>query len=234
MGATLELSQAGHPCSLEREIETAEAASPGLVLAGFVNRFPSERLQVFGETEIKYLFSLSPEERRVNLERYFSYWMPCIFVTKGQEVPVELSELAARAGVPILVSQHKTAEFYRRLKPYLEGEFAPTTTLHGSFADVYGVGLFFTGPSGIGKSECVLDLVERGHRLVADDLVRLERRGTDVVIGKGMELQRHYMEIRGVGLIDIPAIFGVRAVRQQKRLEVVVRLEEWRADAIIE
>jgi len=234
MGGALELTQAGQACSLEREIETAEAASPGLVLAGFVNRFPSERLQVFGETEIRYLRSLTPDERKANLERYFSYWMPCVFVTKGQELPEELVEIAGSAGVPVLLSNLKTAEFYRRLKPYLEEEFAPTTTLHGSFADVYGVGLFFTGPSGIGKSECVLDLVERGHRLVADDLVRLERRGTDVVIGKGMELQRHYMEIRGVGLIDIPAIFGVRAVRQQKRLEVVVRLEEWRADAIIE
>ncbi len=234
MGGALELGQAGQSCSLDREIETAEAASPGLVLAGFVNRFPSERLQVFGETEIRYLRSLSAEERRTNLERYFSYWMPCVFVTKGQELPAELEELAAKAGVPILVSQLKTAEFYRRLKPYLEEEFAPSTSMHGSFADVYGVGLFFTGPSGIGKSECVLDLVERGHRLVADDLVILERRGTDVVIGRGHELQRHYMEIRGVGLIDIPAIFGVRAVRQQKRLEVVVRLEEWRADAHVD
>src|SRR5690606_26750623 len=168
------------------------------------------------------------------LERYFSYWMPCVFVTKGQELPAELQELAGRAGVPVLVSRLKTVEFYRRLKPYLEAEFAPTITMHGSFADVYGVGLFFTGPSGIGKSECVLDLVERGHRLVADDLVILERRGSDVVIGRGHDLQRHYMEIRGVGLIDVPAMFGVRSVRQQKRLEVVVRLEEWNSDAHVE
>src|SRR5690606_41233953 len=110
MGGALELGQAGQSCSLDREIETAEAASPGLVLAGFVNRFPSERLQVFGETEIRYLRSLSPDERRANLERYFSYWMPCIFVTKGQELPDELAELATKAGVPILSSQLKTAE----------------------------------------------------------------------------------------------------------------------------
>ncbi len=234
MGDTLELEQVGVPCSLDREIETAEAASPGLVLAGFVSRFPGERLQVFGETEIRYLESLTPEQRRTNLERYFGYAMPCIFVAKAQDLPDELVEIAGAAGVPLIRSQLKTAEFYRRLKPFLQEEFAPTTTLHGSFADIYGVGLFFTGPSGIGKSECVLDLVERGHRLVADDLLILKRRGADILIGRGHELQRHYMEIRGIGLIDVPRIFGVRAVRQQKRLEVVVRLEEWQADMQVE
>jgi HPr kinase/phosphorylase len=109
----------------------------------------------------------------------------------------------------------------------VEDAFAPRTTLHGSLADVYGVGLLFVGRSGIGKSECVLDLVERGHRLVADDVVKVTRRGTDVLIGQGHELAGHHMEIRGVGLVDIPALFGVRAVRQQKRIEVVVQLEDW-------
>src|SRR5438045_6039932 len=113
-------------------------------------------------------------------------------------------------------------------------EFAPTISLHGSLADVFGVGLFFSGKSGIGKSECVLDLVERGHRLVADDLVITSKRGTDVLIGRGHELQRHYMEIRGVGLVDIPAVFGIRAVRQQKRIEVVVQLEDWHQDAVVD
>jgi HPr kinase/phosphorylase len=120
------------------------------------------------------------------------------------------------------------------VKPVLEEQFAPSTTLHGSLADVFGVGLFFTGQSGIGKSECVLDLVERGHRLVADDLVITTRRGSDVLIGRGHELQRHYMEIRGIGLIDVPAIFGVRAVRQQKRMEVVVVLEAWDQEAVVD
>jgi HPr kinase/phosphorylase len=109
----------------------------------------------------------------------------------------------------------------------VEDAYAPRTTLHGSLADVYGVGLLFVGRSGIGKSECVLDLVERGHRLVADDVVQVTRRGHDVLIGKGHELAAHHMEIRGIGLIDIPALFGVRAVRQQKRIEVIVQLEDW-------
>jgi HPr kinase/phosphorylase len=136
-------------------------------------------------------------------------------------------ELARSRSVPIFRSKLKTAEFYRRIKPIVEEAFAPRTTLHGSLADVYGVGLLFIGRSGIGKSECVLDLVERGHRLVADDVVQVTRRGNDVLIGRGHELAAHHMEIRGIGLIDIPALFGVRAVRQQKRIEVVVQLEDW-------
>ena len=219
---------------LDRPITSPEAHSPGLVLCGYTERFTGTRIQVLGETEVSYLVSLPDDERWRNLERYFATPFPCIIVTKGQELPGGLEELAVRHGVPLLRSALKTAEFYRRLKPYLEDEFAPTTTLHGSLADVFGVGLFFTGQSGIGKSECVLDLVERGHRLVADDLVLCRRRGADVLIGRGHELQRHHMEIRGVGLVDIPAIFGIRAVRQQKRIEVVVHLEPWDQDAVVD
>jgi HPr kinase/phosphorylase len=134
---------------------------------------------------------------------------------------------AREYGVPLFRSELKTAELFRRLQPFLEERFAPSTTMHGSLADVYGVGLNVVGRSGIGKSECVLDLVERGHRVVADDLVQVTRRGNDILIGRGHELQRHHMEIRGVGIIDIPALFGIRAIRQQKRIEVVVQLEDW-------
>ncbi len=217
---------------LEREITTNEVSSPGLVLAGFVERFPARRMQVFGETEMTYLASLPEEQRSHVLELFFGFDVPCAVVTKGIPVPAAMIEIADRHGICVLGSPLKTTEFYRRVKPALDLEFAPTTTLHGSLADVYGVGLLFVGKSGIGKSECVLDLVERGHRLVADDLVIATRRGNDVIIGRGHELQRHHMEIRGVGLIDIPSIFGVRSVRQQKRIEVVVQLEQWEhADA---
>ncbi|MDF1503341.1 HPr(Ser) kinase/phosphatase [Roseisolibacter sp. H3M3-2] len=234
LGTSVPLEQIGDPVGLDRQVTSPEAASPGLVLSGYFNRFPHERIQVFGETEVTYLNSREPDVRRATLEAFFSHPIPCAFITKGQEPPAGFLELAGRGGVPVLRTPIKTAEFYRLIKPFLAEEFAPTATLHGSLADVFGVGLFFTGPSGIGKSECVLDLVERGHRLVADDLVIVKRRGNDVLIGKGHELQRHYMEIRGIGLIDIPAIFGIRAVRQQKRLEVVVHLEEWNQDAVVD
>jgi HPr kinase/phosphorylase len=221
---------AGH----DRAIGNAEVSSPGLVLAGYVKRFSAQRLQVLGETEITYLSSLEPTERKKILELFFSFPIPAVFVTKAQRLPVGLKEIAHEAGIPLIRTKLKTAEFYRRIKPVLEMEFAPSISLHGSLTDVFGVGLFFTGKSGIGKSECVLDLVERGHRLVADDLVITSRRGNDVLIGRGHEMQRHYMEIRGIGLIDIPAIFGIRAVRQQKRIEVVVQLEEWDQHAVVE
>ncbi|MDQ3696463.1 MAG: HPr(Ser) kinase/phosphatase [Gemmatimonadota bacterium] len=227
MRDTLELELIGDDAGLAREITSSEASSPGLVLAGYFDRFVAQRIQVLGETEIAFLFSLTGDRRREVLARYLAYPIPCVFVTKSQEIPSELLETCGRIGMPILRSALKTNEFYRRIKPYLEEEFAASTTLHGSLSDVFGVGLLFVGQSGIGKSECVLDLVERGHRLVADDLVIATRRGNDVVIGRGHELQRHHMEIRGVGVIDIPAIFGIHAVRLQKRIEVVVQLEEW-------
>jgi len=212
---------------LDRQVPDPEVASPGLALAGFIGRFAPQRLHVLGETEIMYLASLPASERHRLLTNFFAFDLPCLFVTKGLDVPAELLELAREKGVPILRSRLKTAEFYRRIKPLVEEAFAPRTTLHGSLADVYGVGLLFIGRSGIGKSECVLDLVERGHRLVADDVVQVTRRGTDILIGQGHELAGHHMEIRGIGLIDVQALFGVRAVRQQKRIEVVVQLEDW-------
>ena len=219
---------------VDRDITSPNVSSPGLVLAGYVERFPAHRLQVFGETEISYLESRTDAERREILGTFFSFPIPAVFITKGQHPPAEMLELAAVAGVPIIGSKLKTNDFYTRIKSWLEEEFAPTTTLHGSLCDIFGVGLLFVGRSGIGKSECVLDLVERGHRLVADDVVLVTRRGAEVLIGRGHELQRHYMEIRGVGLVDVPSIFGIRAVRQQKRIEVVVELVDWDPELVVD
>ena len=214
---------------LEREIPTPEASSPGLALAGYTSRFAANRIHILGETEVTYLASLDAAARRRSLETLFQFDLPCVVISKGQEPPAGLLELARARHVAVIRTRLKTAEFYRRLKPFLDDAFAPTTTMHASLADVFGVGLLFLGRSGIGKSECVLDLVERGHRLVADDVVQISRRGNDVLIGRGPELARHHMEIRGVGLIDIRALFGIRSVRQQKRIEVVVQLEDWDA-----
>jgi HPr kinase/phosphorylase len=226
-GEPLKLEVLTGEVGLDREIPSPEASSPGLVLAGYTDRFVSERLHVLGETEITYLMSLDPAARRRALETLLGFDVPCVIITKGQDVPSDLLEIAKQKGVPVIRTTLKTADFYSRLKPFLDDAFAPVTTQHASLADVFGVGLLFTGRSGIGKSECVLDLVERGHRLVADDVVHITRRGNDVLIGRGIEVARHHMEIRGVGLIDINALFGVRSVRQQKRIEVVVQLEDW-------
>lgn len=212
---------------LQREIPGPEISSPGLVLTGYTERFPADRMQVLGETEIAFLESLDEERRRAALDLFFSFNLPVVFVTKGQAPPPELLEIAAERGTPVVRTALKTSEFYTRIKPFMEERFAPSTVLHGSLADVYGVGLLFIGKSGIGKSETVLDLVERGHRLVADDLVEITRRGNEILLGRGHEFQRHHMEIRGVGIIDVRKLFGIRAIRQQKRVEVVVQLEVW-------
>src|ERR1700682_5429805 len=180
---TLQLEEI-EPCTgHDRPVGHAEVSSPGIVLAGYVKRFSAERLQVLGETEITYLMSLEPQERKRILELFFSFPIPAVFVTKGQRLPAGLKETASAAGIPLIRTKLKTAEFYRRIKPVLEMEFAATATLHGSLADVFGVGLFFTGMSGIGKSECVLDLVERGHRLGAGGLCVGREGGDDVVVG---------------------------------------------------
>jgi HPr kinase/phosphorylase len=212
---------------LDRPITVPEISSPGLVLAGFTKRFLGKRLHVLGETELVYLRSLKPEQQRASIETLMGFELPCVFVTKGQAVPKLLVSIAKERGIPVLRSKLKTSEFYRRITPYVAEIFAETTTLHGSLADIYGVGLLFVGRSGIGKSECVLDLVERGHRLVADDVVHITQRGADMLIGTAHELSHRYMEIRGVGIVDVSALFGVHAVRQQKRIEVVVQLTDW-------
>ncbi|MFW6198944.1 MAG: hypothetical protein ACOC8K_00080, partial [Gemmatimonadota bacterium] len=165
-GETLALSLLTPDTSLERPVADPDVTSPGLALAGFTTRFPEGRIQVFGETEMTYLDTLDEEVLRERLRELFRHDIPAVFVSKGQEVPGGFLELARKRETPVFRSDLGTGEFFRRLKPYLEGALAPTTSIHGSLADVYGVGLLFVGQSGIGKSECVLDLVERGHRLV--------------------------------------------------------------------
>lgn len=221
----LELLTAGVP--LDVDIGTPDVSSPGLALAGYTERFPDGRALVFGETEMSYLGTLDPQEAEARLRGVFARDVPAVFVTRGLDVPGNFLSAATRASVPVFRTGLDTGNFYRVLKPYLEDALAPTTTVHGSLADVYGIGLLFTGPSGIGKSECVLGLVARGHRLVADDVVLVSRRGNDVLMGKGHELQGFHMEIRGVGIIDVASMFGTRATRQRKRVEIIVDLETW-------
>lgn len=228
---SLDLELMNPQCPLGARIMDPDVANPGLALAGYIQRLPVGRIQVFGETEISYLATLDAEMARERLRTLFGHELPVIFVTKGQEIPDYLLEEASAQGIPVLRSSRTTKIVFRKLKPYLETALAPLSTLHGSLADVYGVGLLFVGKSGVGKSECVLDLVERGHRLVADDLVLVSRRGNDVLIGCGHERSLHHMEIRGIGIIDVRALFGIRAIRQQKRIEVVVQLEHWEEGA---
>ncbi len=224
---SLELFVAGQRAGLKKTVDENGIDRPGLALAGFTDRFSYRRVQVLGETELVYLNSLSPEGRNASVEGMLSFDIPCIFVTKGQAVPRELLEVADSKKTAVIVSKLSTTEFIKRLDIYLDGHFAPSTTVHGTMVDVYGVGLLYTGKSGIGKSECALDLVERGHRLVADDMVKIIRRSPQIVTASGDDLLGYHMEIRGVGIIDIEKLFGIRAIRLQKRIEVEVRLVYW-------
>lgn len=218
----------------KREIALSDINRPGMALMGFLDNFLPERIQILAQTELAYLATLSPERAREAIDRLFNFDLPLIVVCKGLEVPAHLIERANECQVPVLRTPQSTTPFIHHLTLYLDHMFAPQTTVHGSLVDVYGVGLLFTGMSGIGKSECALDLVERGHRLVADDVVTITKRHGDVLIGTGNQLLRHHMEIRGLGIIDVQAIFGIRAIRLQKRVEVQVNLETWTNDLEIE
>ena len=199
---------------------------PAFALTGFMENFLHKRIQIIGETELLYLKVLDEAQVAEAVARLFSQPLPCIIVTKGLDVPRQMLDLTSRHGVPLLRTSMQTTEFIHELTGHLELIFAPRTLIHGSLVDVYGVGLLFSGRSAIGKSEIALDLVERGHRLVADDVVETFRHG-DAILGRGREHLKHYMEIRGIGIINVMDVFGIRAVRIQKRVEVVVQLEDW-------
>lgn len=211
-------------------ITVSDINRPGLAMAGFVENFLSERIQVIGQTEVALLSSLDEAARSQAVDRLVQFQVPCIIVAKELEVPADLVARAEARGIPVFRTPMSTTPFIHELTAYLDDIFAMVATLHGSLVDVYGVGLLFTGRSGIGKSECALDLVERGHRLVADDVVLIKRRHSNVLIGQANRTLGHFMEIRGVGMINLQSIFGIRSIRFQKRVEVEVRLEDWRPD----
>jgi HPr kinase/phosphorylase len=210
---------------LDRQITHQRIQKPGLALAGYTGFIHPGRVQVFGESEVTYLTAMDSGERRSVLEPIFAHDITCIAVTKGLEVPPELLELCRERDVPLLLSPLMSSLFIDRLNHLLDAHFAPRSTVHGVLVDVLGVGVLIRGPSGIGKSECALDLVMRGHRLVSDDIVQIQCRQGEILVGRGPELIRSHMEVRGLGIINIEHLFGVGATRQRKRLEMVVDLQ---------
>lgn len=210
-----------------RRISKSDIHRPGLALAGFVELFTYDRVQVLGNTEIKYLSSLSKNELTNSIDRLIEFEIPCIIIAAGNKIPPYLIFAAKRRNICVFGSEHSTTTLVHLMSDYLDTTFAPQESLHASLVDVYGVGMLVTGRSGIGKSEVSLDLVERGHRLVADDIVIITRTAEDTLVGRGTEISDHHLELRGVGVVDIKKIFGIRGVRLQKRIEVEVKLVEW-------
>lgn len=215
------------PADDNPEIYHEDIHRPGMALMGYTEGFHPERIQVVGETELGYLATLDTEAERKALQQVFELGLAGIFIAQDLTPSEVFLEEARRSGVPIARAAVATDELIARLRIVLNDLFALTVNKHGTLVDVYGVGLLVTGRSGIGKSETALDLVERGHRLVADDIVVIKRRGDDVLMGRSRSNVEHLMEIRGLGVIDVFPLFGVRAIRMQKRIEVELRLEEW-------
>lgn len=214
---------------VRREVTVSEINRPGLALSGYLDYFPSERVQILGLGEHSYLFTLTAARRHAVAEKVFSYKnLPCIVVTRGIKPHAEILQAADKAKVPLIRSGLTTAHLIGELTVYLEEKLAPTTTIHGVLMNVYGLGVLLVGDSGIGKSECALELIKRGHMLVADDVVEVKQRLGGFLFGTGAELIRHHMELRGVGIIDVQKIFGVGSVLDRTRIEMVIRLEEWK------
>lgn len=212
-----------------RKIATYDVFRPGLALAGYTGYFLSDRIMIIGKTETSYLKTLKRSLRDKRIAKVVKLGAPCIIVAKGLDVDKTFLEQAQSKKIPILRTPLSTTPFIHILSAYLEYKLAPVKCIQGTLVDIYGVGVLFIGKPGTGKSECALDLIERGHRLVADDLVQIVRRG-DLLIGYGAEKSKqlkHHIEIRGVGIVDIFRIFGVKSVRLRKRIETIVELVLW-------
>ncbi len=230
------LAEAGEAFRLEtlagldgqgRVISSPRIQKPGLALAGHMRHVNPGRVQVLGATELSFLSGLAAGEQAQAVATLLAADVPCLLVTKGLAVPEVLVREADRCGVPLLRTPIVSSQLISGITAYLEERLAPTTTMHGVLLDILGVGLLLTGKSGIGKSECALDLVQRGHRLVADDVVRITRREPAMLIGTGADMVRHHMEIRGLGIINVKDLFGITAVREVKALDLVIELVEW-------
>ncbi len=214
--------------SLEgRLIETAEVNRPALQLAGFFDYFECERVQIIGIVEYTYLSKLAPEFRQETLAKLFEHKMPCVVISRGLEPHPEMMFYAREAGVPILQTEAPTSEFMSELIKWLKVQLAERTTIHGVLLDVYGEGLLITGESGIGKSETALELVKRGHRLVADDAVEIKKVSYTTLVGSCPELIRYFIEVRGIGIINVKQMFGVQSVKDTQEIDLVVKLETW-------
>ncbi len=215
---------------LENIISDKNLHRPQLALAGFVELFTFHRVQIFGNTELYYLQSLQLEDRISAFENISRFSIPCIIITNNHQLDDSLIEIAVKKNIAVFVTPFETTKTIALLSDFLDDQFADQAVVHGSFVDVYGVGVLLVGRSGIGKSEIALDLIERGHRLVADDIIMFTKKRENILMGTGTSLVKHFMEIRGLGIINVQKMFGIRAIRYQKRLEIIVELEEWDKD----
>jgi HPr kinase/phosphorylase len=223
----LDLRCIGGRPGLVREIGVTEINRPGLELAGFYENFAWQRIQIFGRGETAFLHRMAAEGRKENLEALFAYRVPCCVFTHAQQPTADFAALAEKAECPVLQTPLSSSEFTMRILRVLSTIFAPKQTVHATLVEVFGIGVLIQGDSGVGKSEVALALIERSHRLVADDVVEIRRVSGNILLGAGAQVVSHHMEIRGLGIINISHLFGVGAIRDRKQVQLVCQLEAW-------
>ena len=212
---------------LGKRITHSQIQKMGLALTGFIRFVDPQRLQIIGNTELAYFQTLSESQQREVIHKICAVDIACIVVTRSLEIPDLLRQKAEEKGIPLFQTSLRSIDFIEQVTQFLEEKLAPTTSIHGVLMDVFGVGILILGKSGIGKSECALDLILRGHRLIADDMVSIQRRLPTSLFGSGFDVIQHHMEIRGLGIINIRQLFGVEAIREEKRIGLVIELVAW-------
>lgn len=221
------LSLITEPNTIDKKIVEPHLHRPGLALSGFYDRFPYQRVQLLGETEINYLQTLPDDVLYDRLNELMSFNIPCFIISKGLSVPSQMEFIANDLNIPIIVSRLSTDKIYWQLSRFLRDYFSPEQSIHGTLVEVFGVGILLVGRSGIGKSECALELIERKHRLITDDVVKLKLQ-EDKLYGTSSKNIGHFMEIRGVGIIDVERMFGIEAIRKETKIDIQVELMPWR------
>ncbi|MCL2084877.1 MAG: HPr(Ser) kinase/phosphatase [Oscillospiraceae bacterium] len=216
----------------ERVVVSDDVNRPGLQLAGFYDYFDSSRIQLLGKVEMSFIARFKPEKRKAALDKLMSKHIPCFIVTRGIALFPEVLELAEKHEIPLLQSQESTSHLLSALIAYLKVKLAPRITRHGVLVEVYGEGIFLTGDSGVGKSETAIELVKRGHRLIADDAVEIKKVSAHTLVGSAPELIRHYIELRGIGVVDVRRIFGMGAVKPTEKIDLVINIEPWLENSV--
>ncbi|WP_324249683.1 HPr(Ser) kinase/phosphatase [Ligilactobacillus salivarius] len=214
----------------EKQITTSDIYRPGLELTGYFEYYPEERIQLFGMTEVSYAHQLTKKDLQDVAEKLCAPKTPCLVIARDLKVPAELEKSAKANNIPILLSRLPTTRLSSKMTDYLEGKLAERRAMHGVLVDIYGLGVLITGDSGVGKSETALELIKRGHRLIADDRVEVWQQDEQTVVGEAPQILRHLLEIRGIGIIDVMNLFGAGAVRQDTDISLIVHLENWSKD----
>ena len=211
-------------------IKTAEINRPALQLTGYLEHFANERVQIIGYVEYTYLMQLSDEERKFKYERFISSKIPCVIFSTMTRPSQDMIDLAVKYNVPTFVTERTTSSFMAEIIRWLGVQLAPCISIHGVLVDVYGEGLLITGESGIGKSEAALELIRRGHRLVADDVVEIRKTNAHTLLGRAPKITKHLIELRGIGIIDVKSLFGVESIKESQKIDFVIKLEDWKKE----